>query len=151
MSCNRFCRDRRESRRVLLPRWRQTEALSRFGTSSLLLFLISDIYVYFADISLMLQGMGSIEAMAKGSEKRYFASGSAVKVAQGVSGSVTDKGSLKKYLPYIRDNIRRGLEEVGASSLTELREMNSAGELRFELRSSAAQREGGVHSLYGMK
>lgn len=47
------------------------------------------------------RGMGSIEAMSKGSEKRYFASGASVKVAQGVSGAVVDKGSLRQYLPYI--------------------------------------------------
>ena len=45
--------------------------------------------------------MGSIEAMTKGSEKRYFASGAPVKVAQGVSGAVVDKGSLRIYLNYL--------------------------------------------------
>ena len=47
------------------------------------------------------RGMGSIEAMTKGSEKRYFASGAPVKVAQGVSGAVVDKGSLRIYLNYL--------------------------------------------------
>jgi hypothetical protein len=32
-----------------------------------------------------------------------------------------------------------------------LRELNDRGELKFELRSPAAQREGGVHSLHGLK
>jgi IMP dehydrogenase len=94
------------------------------------------------------RGMGSIEAMSKGSEKRYFASGSAVKVAQGVSGSVADKGSLRQYLPYIINGVKQGVRDVGYNSLTELNEARDSGELKFELRSGAAQREGQVHSLH---
>ena len=94
--------------------------------------------------------MGSIDAMSKGSEKRYFASGAAVKVAQGVSGAVTDKGSLRKYIPHLQDSIKQGLQDIGVSSVQQLHEKNDAGELKFELRSPAAQREGGVHSLHGM-
>lgn len=95
--------------------------------------------------------MGSIEAMSKGSEKRYFASDSVVKVAQGVSGAVVDKGSLKKYIPYLVDGVRRGLLEIGMESVAQLHEQNNSGELRFELRSGAAQREGGIHSIHSAK
>lgn len=94
------------------------------------------------------RGMGSIEAMTKGSEKRYFASDSVVKVAQGVSGSVVDKGSLRHYLPYLMQGVRLGLQDIGARSLTELRQKNESGELRFQLRSPAAQGEGNVHSVH---
>lgn len=94
------------------------------------------------------RGMGSIEAMSKGSEKRYFASGAAVKVAQGVSGAVVDKGPLRQYLPYIIKGVRYGLQDIGVSSAAELHSLVDSGEVKFELRSPAAQREGGVHSLY---
>ena len=94
------------------------------------------------------RGMGSIEAMSKGSEKRYFASGSTVKVAQGVSGAVVDKGSIKRYLPYIVQGVKHGLQDVGATSLAQLRLLREEGKMKFELRSGAAQREGGIHSLY---
>lgn len=94
------------------------------------------------------RGMGSIEAMSKGSEKRYFASGAAVKVAQGVSGAVTDKGSMRLYLPYIIQGVRQGLQDIGAKSLTDVHFRADNGLLKFELRSPAAQREGGVHSIH---
>lgn len=94
------------------------------------------------------RGMGSIEAMSKGSEKRYFASGAAIKVAQGVSGAVVDKGSLRRYLPYIVQGVKNGLLDVGVKSVDELHSAVKAGTVRFELRSPAAQREGGVHSLH---
>lgn len=94
------------------------------------------------------RGMGSIEAMTKGSEKRYFATGATIKVAQGVSGAVTDKGSLKKYLPHIVEGVRQGMEDIGYDSIEALNIANDNGALRFELRSAAAQREGHVHSLH---
>jgi len=95
------------------------------------------------------RGMGSIDAMTKGSEKRYNWTGkAAVKVAQGVSGAVVDKGSLKRYIPYLLQGTRHGLQDLGAISLSEMHEYLYAGRLRIELRSPAAQREGGVHNLY---
>eukprot|EP00598_Pedospumella_elongata_P002662 CAMPEP_0184966966 /NCGR_PEP_ID=MMETSP1098-20130426/497_1 /TAXON_ID=89044 /ORGANISM="Spumella elongata, Strain CCAP 955/1" /LENGTH=507 /DNA_ID=CAMNT_0027488351 /DNA_START=27 /DNA_END=1550 /DNA_ORIENTATION=+ len=94
------------------------------------------------------RGMGSIEAMSKGSDKRYFASGSKVKIAQGVSGAVADKGSLKTYLPSILLGVQQGLQDIGYCSLKDLETAHLSGALRFELRSPAAQREGQVHSVH---
>ncbi len=97
------------------------------------------------------RGMGSIEAMSKGSDKRYFASGSKVKVAQGVSGSVVDKGPLGEYLPYLISSIQSGLNDLGIGSLECMRECLASGTLHFELRSAAAQKEAGVHSLHSLE
>mmetsp|Transcript_18721 Transcript_18721/g.34899 ORF Transcript_18721/g.34899 Transcript_18721/m.34899 type:complete len:533 (-) Transcript_18721:208-1806(-) len=96
------------------------------------------------------RGMGSIEAMNAGGEKRYVwdTAGSHVKVAQGVSGAVTDKGTLRRYIPYLMQGVRHGLQDAGISSVEESREKLYSGQLRFEIRSPAAQREGGVHGLH---
>eukprot|EP00586_Coscinodiscus_wailesii_P023474 CAMPEP_0172519790 /NCGR_PEP_ID=MMETSP1066-20121228/291619_1 /TAXON_ID=671091 /ORGANISM="Coscinodiscus wailesii, Strain CCMP2513" /LENGTH=806 /DNA_ID=CAMNT_0013302437 /DNA_START=113 /DNA_END=2534 /DNA_ORIENTATION=- len=96
------------------------------------------------------RGMGSIEAMSKGSEKRYVWDDTTahVKVAQGVSGAVQDKGSLRRYIPYLSQGVRHGLQDAGVSSLDQAWEKLYNGKLRFEIRSPAAQKEGGVHGLH---
>merc|ERR1712118_348508 len=89
--------------------------------------------------------------MKKGSDDRYFGSSAVVKVAQGVSGAVQDKGSVHRYVPYLVQGIRHGMQDLGARSVDELKRQLYAGELRFELRSAAAQREGGVHGLHSFE
>jgi IMP dehydrogenase len=97
------------------------------------------------------RGMGSIEAMTKGSEKRYVwdnNSANSVKVAQGVSGAVQDKGTLLRYIPYLVQGVRHGMQDAGVKSLTEVWDQLYSDQLRFEIRSPAAQKEGGIHGLH---
>jgi IMP dehydrogenase len=96
------------------------------------------------------RGMGSLEAMTKGSEKRYVWDNTttAVKVAQGVSGAVVDKGTLRRYIPYLMQGVRHGLQDAGLKSVEEAQERLYAEKLRFEIRSPAAQKEGSVHGLH---
>lgn len=94
------------------------------------------------------RGMGSLEAMNKGSKQRYFVKSDVVRVAQGVSGAVQDKGPLRRYIPYIVQGVKHGFQDLGVKSCDEAKTKRAAGEIRFELRTASAQREGGIHSLY---
>ena len=99
------------------------------------------------------RGMGSIEAMNKGSEKRYVwdtahSKLSTIKVAQGVSGAVQDKGTIRRYVPYLMQGLKHGLQDAGVQNLQQGNELLYSGKLRFEIRSPAAQKEGGIHGLH---
>jgi IMP dehydrogenase len=99
------------------------------------------------------RGMASIEAMQAGGDKRYVtqADDRKVKVAQGVSGAVVDKGRMQEYVPYLVQGLRQSLQDMGRRSVRALHEGLDDGTLRFERRSIAAQVEGGVHGLHSYK
>ncbi|KAK6018302.1 IMP dehydrogenase / GMP reductase domain protein, partial [Ostertagia ostertagi] len=68
-----------------------------------------------------------------------------IKVAQGVSATMKDRGSCHKFLPYLVRGVQHGFQDIGVRSLEELHEKVAAGKVRFEKRSPNAQLEGGVH------
>ncbi|ORY80532.1 IMP dehydrogenase/GMP reductase [Protomyces lactucae-debilis] len=101
------------------------------------------------------RGMGSIAAMEhqKGQSSdnaaagRYYSEDDTIRVAQGVTGYVTEKGSIKEFVPYLTTAIQHSLQDIGVRSLNALRAGTQAGEVRFQLRSNAGIMEGGVGGL----
>ncbi|KAI3851086.1 hypothetical protein MKX03_001089 [Papaver bracteatum] len=93
------------------------------------------------------RGMGSLEAMTKGSDSRYLGDKSKLKIAQGVVGAVADKGSLLKLIPHTMQAVKQGFQDLGASSVPSAHDLLRSSVLRLEVRTGASQVEGGVHDL----
>lgn len=93
------------------------------------------------------RGMGSLEAMAKGSETRYHSDTQSLKIAQGVSGAVKDKGSIRRTVPFLAQAVKQGFQDLGVNSIASAREALYGGSMRMEARTNAAQAEGNVHDM----
>ncbi|KAB2601851.1 inosine-5'-monophosphate dehydrogenase 2-like [Pyrus ussuriensis x Pyrus communis] len=87
------------------------------------------------------RGMGSLEAMTKGSDQRYLGDTAKLKIAQGVVGAVADKGSVLKFIPYTMQAVKQGFQDLGASSLQSAHDLLKSSVLRLEVRTGAAQVE----------
>lgn len=100
------------------------------------------------------RGMASLEVLEskdQGGAKRYNAENQNIKVAQGVSGAVMDKGSLYDFLPYLIQGVKHAFQDIGSKDVASLHQRLYSKKIRFERRSLAAQVQGGVHNLYSYK
>nr|DAD29775.1 TPA_asm: hypothetical protein HUJ06_031243 [Nelumbo nucifera] len=79
------------------------------------------------------RGMGSLEAMTKGSDVRYLGDTSKLKVAQGVVGAVADKGSVLQFIPYTMQAVKQGFQDLGASSVQSAHNLLKSRVVRLEV------------------
>ena len=91
------------------------------------------------------RGMGSVEAMQKGSKDRYFqdAEDDLKKlVPEGISGRVPFKGSVTEVMHQVIGGLRAGMGYCGSADLGELREKG-----RFVRITSAGVKESHPHDV----
>jgi len=91
------------------------------------------------------RGMGSLEAMQKGSKDRYYQGDDSEKeklVPEGIVGRVPYRGSLSDNLYQLVGGLKAGMGYLGAATLDELRE-----KARFIRISAAGLRESHVHDV----
>jgi len=98
------------------------------------------------------RGMGSLAAMHSGggSQTRYFSESDKVSVAQGVVATVLAKGSVQKVSQFFYTGVQHGFQDIGVKSIDDLHSRCDDGTVRFEIRSQAAMKEGGVSCGAGM-
>ncbi|KAK2195145.1 bifunctional Aldolase-type TIM barrel/Inosine-5'-monophosphate dehydrogenase/IMP dehydrogenase-GMP reductase [Babesia duncani] len=98
------------------------------------------------------RGMGSIGAIGKsrevsessGSMARYNIDSQAPVVAQGVSATVADKGSIRNLIPMIMQGVKHGMQNMGMYSIPQLHKGLVEGTVRMQIRSGAAIAEGNI-------
>jgi len=91
------------------------------------------------------RGMGSIEAMKKGSKDRYYqmeVTEDEKLVPEGIVGRVPYKGSVSANIVQLVGGLKAGMGYVGCRTLDELRE-----KARFVKISAAGLRESHVHDV----
>ncbi|GAW80271.1 inosine-5'-monophosphate dehydrogenase [Plasmodium gonderi] len=103
------------------------------------------------------RGMGSMEAMYnKGfnSKGRYLVEerknegncdhNEEIKVSQGVSASLVDKGSVFNLIPHLVKAVKHGFQSMGIRNIPELHSNLYTGELKFDVRSFNTIKEGRI-------
>jgi IMP dehydrogenase len=102
--------------------------------------------VYFEGKSYKIyRGMGSIEAMKKGSSDRYFQEGveeESKLVAEGIEGRVSYKGNLASTVFQLMGGLRAGLGYCGVATIEELKKRG-----RFIRITAAGLRESHPHDI----
>lgn len=91
------------------------------------------------------RGMGSLEAMKKGSKDRYFQTETEEEsklVPEGIEGRVPYRGSLSANIFQLIGGLRAGMGYVGCASIKELRE-----KARFIKITSSGLKESHVHNI----
>lgn len=91
------------------------------------------------------RGMGSVEAMKKGSSDRYYQKDSSEDedlVPEGIVGRIPYRGTVRENLTQMLGGLKAGMGYVGANSINELRE-----NARFVKISAAGLRESHVHDV----
>jgi IMP dehydrogenase len=91
------------------------------------------------------RGMGSLEAMKKGSKDRYYQGDDEVSdklVPEGIVGRVPYRGALSENIHQLVGGLKAGMGYVGCRTLDELRER-----ARFQKISAAGMRESHVHDV----
>lgn len=91
------------------------------------------------------RGMGSIEAMKKGSKDRYYQDdiiSDAKLVPEGIEGRIPYRGSLSSNIYQLLGGLKAGMGYVGSKNLQELREKG-----RFIKVTTAGLRESHVHDV----
>ena len=91
------------------------------------------------------RGMGSIEAMKKGSKDRYYQDdiiSDAKLVPEGIEGRIPYRGSLSSNIYQLLGGLKAGMGYVGAKNLQELREKG-----KFIKVTAAGLRESHVHDV----
>uniref|UniRef100_A0A8C9GEX7 Inosine-5'-monophosphate dehydrogenase n=1 Tax=Piliocolobus tephrosceles TaxID=591936 RepID=A0A8C9GEX7_9PRIM len=103
------------------------------------------------------RGMGSMEAMYNkkfNSKSRYLVDehsnvyrnhhNEEIKVAQGVSASLVDKGSVLNLIPHLVTAVKHGFQSMGIKNISELHRKLYSGDLKFDIRSFNTIKEGQI-------